>query len=248
METEKKQPVLFKITKKILTLFSWVIFVVLLFCAAILAYYFIATKVYMVKGKGYEPKFNLYTIVSPSMTPNIKVYDVIVDFKVNNPEDIQVGDVITFNTDNPELAGNSITHRVISIKQENGTYLYQTKGDANLVEDASLVPYKDVIGRVAFKIPQLGRVQFFIASTMGWMLVILAPALYIIIKNVLKLTKVLKMDDKPSGKVKEFLNKPVLTGKTPRLLSYTPSVHDGNYNVLINTDDEIDEDDLPSLK
>lgn len=236
MVAEKKTSTFGNIVKKILTMISWAIFVVLLLCAAVLLYYFIATKIYAVKGDGYEPKFNLYTIISPSMTPNIKVYDVIVDFKVKNPEDIKVGDVITFNTDNPELAGNSITHRVISItKDEKGNYLYQTKGDANLVEDSSLVPFSDVIGRVGFKIPQLGRIQFFIASSFGWIVVVLVPALYIIIKDILKLVKVLKTDDNKTNNSK---GKPMLAA----------SASEGNYNVLINADDEIDDDDMPTLK
>ena len=34
-------------------------------------------------GKKYEPLISLYTIVSPSMEPNIRVYDVIITKKAN---------------------------------------------------------------------------------------------------------------------------------------------------------------------
>ena len=234
MKTEKNESVFSRIIKKILTLLSWVFFVILILCAVVLLYYFIATKIYMVKGKGYEPKFNLYTIISPSMTPNIKVYDVIVDFNVKSPEDINIGDVITFNSDIPELAGNSITHRVIAITQDDkGMYYYQTKGDANLVEDASLVPYTDIIGKVAFKIPQLGRIQFFIASSMGWIIVVLVPALYIILKDVVKLVKMIKDPTYIPGDKKKSKNTMVAAA----------SIGEGNYNILINSDDYISDDD-----
>lgn len=186
------------------TIISWTIFVLLILCAIFLTYYFFATKVYMAKGSGYEPKVSLYTIVSPSMTPNIKVYDVVVDTKVDHPEDIKTGDVITFNSDNPELRGSTITHRVIAIQKDiDGKYYYQTKGDANLAEDSSLVPFSQVVGRVALKIPQLGRVQFFLASSFGWLLVVVIPALYIIIKDILKLLGITKK--KPDNKQKENL-------------------------------------------
>ena len=74
-----------KIVKTIASVISWVVLVILLFLAAFLAYYFLANKLYASKGEKYEPKIGLYTIVSPSMTPNLKVYDVIVDVKVKKP-------------------------------------------------------------------------------------------------------------------------------------------------------------------
>jgi len=55
-----------------------------------LVYYFVAVRIYAAKGSGHEPKFSLYTIITPSMTPNINVYDVVVDVKVDMPENIFV--------------------------------------------------------------------------------------------------------------------------------------------------------------
>lgn len=77
----KKKTSLTEIFKFISTIVSWTVFVLLLICAAFLIYYFIAVKVYVAKGSGYEPKFSLYTIITPSMTPNINVYDVVVACK-----------------------------------------------------------------------------------------------------------------------------------------------------------------------
>lgn len=173
------------------TIISWTIFTILVICVIFLSYCFISTKIYAVKGEKYEPKISLYTIVSPSMTPNINVYDVIVNLKVDKPEDIKINDVITFISTNPETAGMTITHRVISImKDTDGNYSFQTKGDFALVEDSGTVPFSNIIGRVAFRIPKLGRVQFFLAEKMHWLLVILIPALYIIVRGILqRLTK-----------------------------------------------------------
>ena len=126
------------------------------------------------------------------MTPNINVYDVIVNTKVDKPEDIKINDVITFISTNPETDGMTITHRVISIvKDAEGNYTYETKGDFALVQDSGSVKFSNIIGRVAFRIPKLGRVQFFLAEKMHWLLVILIPALYIIVRCILqRLTKV----------------------------------------------------------
>ena len=120
-----------------------------------LVYYFVAVRIYAAKGSGHEPKFSLYTIITPSMTPNINVYDVVVDVKVDKPEDIKINDVITFNSSIPGVHGGTITHRVIAInKDASGNYHYTTKGDYNLVDDGVDVEFANIVGKVALRIPQ----------------------------------------------------------------------------------------------
>lgn len=234
MDTEGKNSMTFRdILKLISTIISWTVFVLLLIVAALLLYYFVATRIYASKGSGYEPKFGLYTIISGSMVPNINVYDVVVDVRVDNPEDIKIGDVITFYSDNPQVGGGTITHRVISIvKDENGNYSYQTKGDYNLIEDEDLVLFDDIVGKVALKIPQLGRVQFFLASSMGWLTIIMVIALLIIFNSFRKLYKLkqseknyVKKEPKYFVKIRKFLNRPLFGTKKAemKLLTYTPA-------------------------
>ena len=247
METEVKSNMTFRdILKLISTIISWTVFVLLLIVAALLLYYFVATRIYASKGSGYEPKFGLYTIISGSMTPNINVYDVVVDIRVDNPEDIEIGDVITFYSDDPQVGGGTITHRVISIvKDENGEYSYQTKGDYNLIEDESLVEFEDIVGKVALRIPQLGRVQFFLASSMGWLTIIMAIALLVIFNSFRKLYKLkqeqkgyVKKEPKYFVKIREFLNRPIFGTKKvePKLLTYTPASAGPNVSTKANID------------
>lgn len=245
-----------EIFKFLSTVISWTIFVLLLLCAAFLIYYFIATQIYIKKGSGHEPKVSLYTIISPSMVPNINVYDVIVDVKVDKPEDIKINDVITFNSSIPGVHGGTITHRVIAInKDSDGNYYYQTKGDNNLVEDEGKVSFKSVVGKVVFRIPKLGRLQSFLASKAGYLFLILIPALYIIVSGILK-----RFKDKYGNSTNRFiafLNRPVIGYRKPKLLPYTPQeeikkeepVIDNLPNFITDDeDDDIDIDDLPSLK
>ena len=217
----KKKTSLTEIFKFFSTIISWTVFVLLLICAAFLIYYFIAVKVYVAKGSGHEPKFSLYTIITPSMTPNINVYDVVIDVKVDKPEDIKINDVITFYSSIPGVRNGTITHRVIAINKDvNGKYKYLTKGDYNLVDDGVDVEFDKIVGKVALRIPQLGRVQFFMASKLGWLLVILLPALYIILKDILRIIKL--KNETPSNKFTKFLNRPVISFKKKKLLPYTP--------------------------
>lgn len=271
MNSEAKQTLTFReVLKLVSTIISWTVFALLVICACFLLYYFIATKVYTISGGKYEPKFSLYTIISGSMIPNINVYDVVIDVRVDEPEDIKIGDVITFYSDAPEVHGSTITHRVISIiKNSDGSYNFQTKGDNNLVEDSTTVPFEKVVGKVALRIPQLGRVQFFLASSFGWLILIMIPALYIIFKDIRRLVKLKQeanpnrktKNDKPS-KLKDIMTRPLFE-KKPKLLGYTPPIENEEIkmphlkptsdpqspsSIFDAYDEDISLDDLPKLK
>lgn len=169
---------------------SYACIVILVLIGIFLVYYMSTIK----KAKNdpnFKPVVSLYTIISGSMEPTIHVYDVVLNKVVNSPEDIKVGDVITFISTSPISEGLTVTHRVQDIKNVNGEYEFVTKGDYNPTADSSTAKYYNIIGKVIFKIPQLGRVQFFVASKAGWFFVVLLPAMGVIIYDVLKLFKLL---------------------------------------------------------
>lgn len=182
---------------KAMKLLSYAIIVVLIFLGLFFAYYFVSLKMYEKNPTVNIPKFGLYTIISPSMEPNVKVYDVVVDLNVFNQNDIQKGDIITFVSNSNVSKGLTVTHRVVDIiSNEDGTKSYITKGDNNLKADQATVNINDVLGKVLFKIPQLGRVQFLIADKFGWLLLILIPSLGVIIYDFIKLFRLLAFNNK----------------------------------------------------
>lgn len=182
---------------KALKLLSYAIIVVLIFFGMFFAYYFASLKIYEKNPTTKLPKFGLYTIISPSMEPNVNVYDVVVDLNIYGKNDIDVGDIITFVSSSNISRGLTVTHRVVKVlKNEDGTESYITKGDNNTKPDDATVKSSDVLGKVLFKIPQLGRVQFLIANKFGWILAILLPALCVIIYDFVKLFKLLAFNSK----------------------------------------------------
>lgn len=182
---------------KAMKLLSYAIIVVLIFLGLFFAYYFVSLKMYEKNPTVNIPKFGLYTIISPSMEPNVKVYDVVVDLNVFNQNDIKKGDIITFVSNSNVSKGLTVTHRVVDIiSNEDGTKSYITKGDNNLKADQATVNINDVLGKVLFKIPQLGRVQFLIADKFGWLLIILIPSLGVIIYDFIKLFRLLAFNNK----------------------------------------------------
>lgn len=179
-------------SKSILTyigkILSSTILVLLLLVGAFLVYYFVTSRIAL-KDPSKKPDINIFTIVSGSMEPTIKVYDVVIDKSVKNPEDIKVGDVITFISTSSISEGLLVTHRVQDIKIVDGKYEFVTKGDFNGTADSDTAKFSNLVGKVIFKIPQLGRIQFFVASKLGWFLVVLLPAFGVIIYDVMKLLK-----------------------------------------------------------
>lgn len=131
------------------------------------------------------------------MVPTINVYDVIFDVKVTDPSKIKKGDVITFVSSSVISKGMTVTHRVTKVVKTLLVAMNITlKVAANMFEDGATAKSSNLIGRVIFKIPQLGRVQFCLSSKTGWLLCIILPAIGIVVYDVLKLTKAMKINQK----------------------------------------------------
>lgn len=192
-----KESYVYKLFSKILSFFGTVILVLLLALGAIMFYFNMKAKSYQEQGINYTAPFGLYTIISGSMEPNIHVYDVIVATEVKDLSQIKVGDIITFISTWDLNYGATVTHRVVSVsKTENGEFQFTTQGDANKSADGAFVTGANLVGKVMFRIPQLGRVQFFLATKMGWFIVVFIPALGIIIHDLIKIFKLYILKDK----------------------------------------------------
>ena len=184
LEGNKKRLILY--ISKVL---SWIILAILILIAGFLVYYVISSRIYASKGEEYRPKYSLYTIISPSMEPNIKVYDVIFNEKVTDLTTIHEGDIITFISTGVLSEGMTVTHRVIDIVETDSGIKFRTKGDNNIAPDSALADGDKVLSKVLFKIPQLGRVQFLLSSKSGWLFLIMLPAIGVIIYDIIKVLK-----------------------------------------------------------
>lgn len=148
---EQKGYLIFVIVRKI---------IVYLFCAAIIiaALLFASSKTPNKTLFGYR----YYTVITPSMTPAYCVGDMVL-VKVVPADQIEVGDVITFN---PSSDSNAyLTHRVtqkLPDYQNTGVTCFRTKGDANDTEDSFRVDESRVIGKVTLRVPKLGYVIRFV--------------------------------------------------------------------------------------
>ena len=175
-------------------IFSYTLMIILMIMASFFVVYIASVKI--AEKNGENPPFGLYTIISPSMTPNIDVYDVVF-VKKTNVDKLKVDDVITFYSTNAFFGTTPITHRIVEILDipDSGT-MYRVKGDANETADNEKVIPGNVIGKVLFKIPKLGRLQFFLASRGGWLVSIIVPAVLIVIYDIYKLIRLINLRNK----------------------------------------------------
>lgn len=185
----------YKIFNFITKIISWCVMAILCVIGTFLVVYICVNKIAQAQGK--SAPLGLYTIISPSMTPDIDVYDVVFVMK-KDPNEIKVGDVVSYYSTNSFFGTTPITHRIVEkyINPSDGKPIFRTKGDANPVMDDEVIVSDNIIGTVRFVIPALGRIQFFLASKGGWFIAILVPALGIIIYDIMKLCKLIRVKKK----------------------------------------------------
>lgn len=197
-----------KILLSILKLLYYIAIVFVCIVAAVLIYYIISVQIHA-KDENYKPGISIYTIVSPSMTPNINVYDVVVNVRVDDPSKIKVGDIITFKSQAATSEGMTITHRVIARDQlPDGTYEYMTQGDNNPEPDSSYVMFDNIIGKEVITIPSLGKVQFLIANKKSWLFLLLIPISIYLVREIYKLIDLVGLKKKVTKVIEEKEEEP----------------------------------------
>lgn len=182
-----------EVLSKTMSILSYICLIALFLIATFLLYFIVSNQI--AKTKGEKPAISIYTIVSPSMEPTIMVYDVIIDTKVKSDAELKIGDIITFYSNTIDTGGYTVTHRIVDIYKNNGVIYYTTKGDNNMDKDAGLITIDNVVGKCKFIIPSIGKMQIFITSRSGWILIILIPALGIILMDIKKLIKIFRIKE-----------------------------------------------------
>lgn len=191
-----------KILHFITTVLMYSICLIMIIVFLVFVVNFIDKQYNLKSGKNKKDLFSAYTIVSPSMVPAINVLDVVVTMRVNSPEDLEKGDIITFNSTDYRYSGVLVTHRIVDIeKTTSGEYLYTTKGDNNNTQDSSRISFDEIYGGVLFRIPKIGYIQYYLSSILGWVAIIIVPAVMIIGYDVYKLVKTLRSKEDNTKKI-----------------------------------------------
>ncbi|MCI7170231.1 signal peptidase I [bacterium] len=141
---------------------------------------------------GKVPQIGGYTVlrvVTGSMAPTLET-DTLIVVRKTEPAEVKEGDIISFYSSDPALEGAVNTHRVLSIREEDGIYYYTTKGDANNVADSYEASSVYLIGTVCFSSYVMGKLARLLANPLIFIPVILIPLAVILICDIARTVKI----------------------------------------------------------
>lgn len=143
-------------------------------------------------GNGVPSLFGIrvFSIQTESMYPTLLPGDLIFDTAVKEPEELRVGDVITYWTViNGERVLN--THRIHEIYDGGGYLIYATKGDNNTIADPLTVHESEVVGKYSFRVASLGKVFDYLQTSTGFLIVIVIPVFLFFLFHLIQFFRVL---------------------------------------------------------
>ena len=147
--------------KKILNVLS----VVFLIIVVIIVIFSLTTRI-----MGNTPSlfgYYMFRVSSDSMEPTLMVGDVILS-KAVDADEIKKDDIITYQSKDGSMYGREVTHRVVLEPEEkNGTYHYQTQGDASGAPLDKPITYEQVRGKYIRKLTLIGKIFGFISKPVG---------------------------------------------------------------------------------
>ncbi|MDO4341773.1 MAG: signal peptidase I [bacterium] len=91
----------------------------------------------------------IFTVITGSMKPEYVEGDMLVS-KVVDPSTIKIGDNVVYHGEKGDMAGLTVTHKVIDIRKENGKYFFKTKGTSNEIEDPE-ISESQLYGKIIYK-------------------------------------------------------------------------------------------------
>ncbi len=149
-------------------------------------------------GRGKVPYifgYRVLQVVTDSMEPTIKGETCIIIEEVEQ-EQIQLGDIITFVSKDPQLRGFLNTHRIHEIleDEESGATYYITIGDASSRPDPYPVYFDQVVGRYVRELPYgdlLYRAIRFLSDQVNYFIIVILPLFLCCMSYVRQLFKAL---------------------------------------------------------
>ena len=134
--------------------------------------------------------YRLFTVATGSMEPEYNVGDILLSKQVDINE-IKVGDDVVYRGEEGSFKDKIVTHRVISIREENGEKKFTTQGIANTEEDPE-IDSSQIYGKVIYKVKTLSFIGQIAKNLYVFYFIIFIPIAIIIFRQIRVL---LKKDD-----------------------------------------------------
>jgi signal peptidase len=128
--------------------------------------------------------YKFFIVQSGSMQPWIKVGSVII---TKSQASYYEGEIVAFLTNTAKNSKDVTVHRIAGIRSISGQFAYTTKGDANQSADTGQVMPSQILGRTILTIPYLGYIVAFTKSQLGFLLLVIIPAVTIIFGEIINI-------------------------------------------------------------
>ncbi len=128
-------------------------------------------------------------VMTPSMEPEIPAKSYIF-IREATADEVRLGDVIVFRSDDPMLDGALNTHRVVGIVGSNDEFV--TKGDNNAVADKYTAKAENVVGIYIKTLPVMSAIGRFVFSGIGIVItitVILGTVMFMYVPEIIRGTR-----------------------------------------------------------
>lgn len=126
--------------------------------------------------------YKAFIVLSDSMSKTDFSAGDLVLVKETDPEQLQVGDIIAYTSQNDSNYGETVTHKIRSITtNEEGEPGFITYGTTTDMDDETVVTYPYILGKYAGHIPKAGTFFQYLKTTPGYIMCIFLPFLVLIL-------------------------------------------------------------------
>ena len=137
--------------------------------------------------------YRCYIVLSDSMSATDFSAGDLVLVKSVDPSTLQAGDIISYQSQNSENYGATVTHKIrAKTVDSSGNPGFITYGTTTGVDDETVVTYPFILGKYQMALPKVGSFFKFLKTPQGYILCILLPFLMLIIYQGLNCVKAFK--------------------------------------------------------
>ncbi|MEK3888392.1 signal peptidase I SipW [Bacillus sp. FSL K6-3431] len=163
------------------------LFIVLLVCVV-----FIVISSRAAGGEASLFGYQLKTVLSGSMEPEMQVGSVILVQLADENDRFKSGDVITFQTKDAIL----VTHRIIGVENDGQRFI--TQGDNNNGPDVEPVLAQNIVGKYSgWTVPYLGYAFHYANTKQGAILLLFIPGLLFLGHAIFTIWRTLRLIEVP---------------------------------------------------
>lgn len=141
----------------------------------------------------------VYVIVSESMTPELKVGDIIITKKTES-KDLKPNDIIAYQGLTGDFKNKIITHKIEYITKEANRYIYYTKGTANNTIDPAVYE-EQIYGKMIYKTLILSYISQVVRTKIGFFLIVLIPIAIMCVIEIKEIKKIYRKINKKKRKM-----------------------------------------------